>query len=572
METESSTGGGALTPRNAYTIEKNAQMLIALMKAHGIRKVIVSPGATNMCFAGSLQSDPYFELYSSVDERSAAYIACGLAAESGEPVALSCTGATASRNYMSGLTEAYYRKLPILAVTSSRHDGMIGQGLDQVTDRRNPPKDVQKRSVDIPMLRTPTDEWACNVQLNTALLELFRRGGGPVHINLQTDYSTDFSVRTLPETRVIRRICHGERFPELKPGKIGIFVGSHRPFDPELTEAVDTFCQTYDAVVFCDHCSGYSGQYQAFASLVTAQRGCDPSIQELDTLIHIGEVAIGKMWLKPARVWRVSPDGEVLDPFRKLSHVFEMEETAFFKSCVDTGKGCAPGKTGRRQIDRWTKLCADAASAIPELPFSNIWIAKHTAQRLPVGSALHLGILNSARSWNFFDVPKGVDTFINTGGYGIDGCVSALLGASLANPDRLHFGVVGDLAFFYDMNALGNRHVGNNLRLMVVNNGCGAEFQLYNHPYTKSGFTDLVGPYLAAAGHFGRRSRQLVRHYAEDLGFTYLSAENKEEYLEQCAHFLEAGLTEKPILFEVFTEPSEESAALKIMRNLPIFW
>ena len=109
---------------------------------------------------------------------------------------------------------------------------------------------------------------------------------------------------------------------------------------------------------------------------------------------------------------------------------------------------------------------------------------------------------------------------------------NAILGASLAHPGRLHFGVVGDLAFFYDMNALGNRHVRNNLRLMVVNNGCGAEFQLYNHPYTKSGFTDLVGPYLAAAGHFGRRSRQLVRHYAEDLGFTYLSAENKEEYLD----------------------------------------
>ena len=93
-----------------YTSEKHTQILIALLKAHGIRKIVASPGATNVCFVGSLQSDPYFEIYSSVDERSAAYIACGLAKESGEPVVLSCTGATASRNYPAGLTEAYYRE------------------------------------------------------------------------------------------------------------------------------------------------------------------------------------------------------------------------------------------------------------------------------------------------------------------------------------------------------------------------------------------------------------------------------------------------------------------------------
>lgn len=94
-----------------YTEEKNIQMLIYLMKAHGIKKVIASPGTTNVTFVASIQQDSFFEIYSVADERSAAYMACGLAAESGEPVALSCTGATASRNYVPGLTEAFYRKL-----------------------------------------------------------------------------------------------------------------------------------------------------------------------------------------------------------------------------------------------------------------------------------------------------------------------------------------------------------------------------------------------------------------------------------------------------------------------------
>ena len=106
-----------------YTDEKNAQIVIALLKAHGIRKVVASPGATNIPIVGSIQNDQFFDVYSSVDERSAAYLACGMAYASGEPVVLSCTGATASRNYMPGLTEAWYRKLPIIAIMSTHSCG-----------------------------------------------------------------------------------------------------------------------------------------------------------------------------------------------------------------------------------------------------------------------------------------------------------------------------------------------------------------------------------------------------------------------------------------------------------------
>ena len=100
-----------------YTSERNVQIVISLLKAHGIHRVIASPGTTNMTFVVSVENDPWFQVWSSVDERSAAYLACGMAAETGEPVVISCTGATASRNYMPGLTEAYYRKLPVLAIT-----------------------------------------------------------------------------------------------------------------------------------------------------------------------------------------------------------------------------------------------------------------------------------------------------------------------------------------------------------------------------------------------------------------------------------------------------------------------
>ena len=157
-----------------YTDEVNVQTLIALMKHHGVRRVVASPGTTNITFVASIQQDPFFKVYSSVNERSAAYIACGMAAETGESVALSCTGATASRNYLSGLTEAYYRKLPVLAVTATQHLGRIGHMVPQVIDRTSKLNDACRMSVQCLSVHDDDDRWACEASLNRALLELTR--------------------------------------------------------------------------------------------------------------------------------------------------------------------------------------------------------------------------------------------------------------------------------------------------------------------------------------------------------------------------------------------------------------
>lgn len=130
-----------------YTDEVNAQIVTALLKANGIKRIIASPGTTNIPITGSVQNDPFFEVYSSVDERSAAYLACGMANETGEPVVLSCTGATASRNYMPGMTEAYYRKLPVIAITSTASIIDVGHLLPQCIDRSIIPRDVARVSV-----------------------------------------------------------------------------------------------------------------------------------------------------------------------------------------------------------------------------------------------------------------------------------------------------------------------------------------------------------------------------------------------------------------------------------------
>lgn len=547
-----------------YTSERSIQMLISLLKQHNIRKVIVSPGTTNLTFMASLMYDSWFEIYSSADERSAAYIACGLAAESGEPVVLSCTGATASRNYLPGLTEAYYRKLPILAVTSTQDINRVGHHVAQVIDRGAIQNDVALLSEYIPATINDTDEWSNTIKMNRALLELRHRGGGPVHLNVMTTYSRDFSVKQLPQVRLIRRICVDDKFPKIPEGRIAIVVGAHQKFSDDEEAALDAFCATYDAVVFCNHISGYKGRYCVPVSILASQERSLSSLLEMDLLVHIGEVSNDNFSLRPKKVWRVNPDGEIRDTYRKLTAVFEMSEQAFWKHYADIS---APARN--TYLKKCTDELAGIRAKIPDsLPFSNVWIASQTAHRLPEDSVLHLGILNSLRTWNYFDIPNAVYGYSNTGGFGIDGYISSLVGASLANPDRLYFCISGDLAFFYDMNVVGNRHVGNNIRILLVNNGKGTEFRNYMHP--GAAFGEEADRYIAAGGHYGNKSHVLIKHYAEDLGYEYLAAESKEEYLRNIDRFLTPEKTECPMIFEVFTNNEDESEAIKMIRNLNI--
>lgn len=550
-----------------YTSERHTQILIALLKEHGVRKVVASPGATNLCLVGSLQSDPFFEIYSSVDERSAAYIACGLAAESGEPVALSCTGSTASRNYLPGLTEAYYRQLPVLAVTASQHLGRVGQYCSQVIDRSDPLADVVRESVTLDCVHTEEDAWACALAANKALLALRKDGGGPAHVNLVTTYSRDFSVRELPAVRPIRHASGMASAPSLEGyGRIAVLVGAHGRFSADLRLALEDFCRAYDAVVVASHASNYRGEFGYNPDLIGNMAGYTPRTERADLVIYIGSVSRYPSGMRGADMWRVNPDGEVRDPERCLTRVFAVEEADFFRHYADLRPGAPAASPEGGYARRWQAEYAEVLAKAPELPFCNVWVAQTLSRMLPPGCVFHLSGSNTARAWNFFPLPETVECYSNDGAMGIDGQVSALVGESLADPGRLHLGAAGDLTFFYDMNVLGNRHVGPNLRLMVVNNGVGAEFKIYSHPAAH--FGDAADPYMAAAGHYGGGSRDLMRHYAEDLGYEYLCASTKAEFEEAARRFTTPEMTDRPMVLEVFTDADDESAGIYAMNHI----
>lgn len=546
-----------------YTRELNIQILIALLKKNEIKKIIISPGMTNISFVMCVQNDPFFETISVVDERSAAYVATGLSVESNEIVVINCTGATASRNYYPALTEAFYRNIPILVITSSQPSSRIGHYIPQVTDRREALPDSVKYNTELPLIRCDEDYWHCVIEANKAIDELTRHGGGPVHINLITDYSLDFSVKLLPDVRKITRVSYIDVFPKIEAPNVAIYVGAHIKWTDSLTACVDKFCEEYNGVVLCDSTSNYEGMYGVWGYIVSNQVQTKYDCVKPKLLIHIGNVSGAYMAVEPEEVWRVHPDGEIRDTFRKLSMVFEMDEEYFFRKYI--GKSAT---NNTMYCSEWKNAYDELMDKVDEIPFSNVWVAYRSRQFIPEKSVVHIGILNSLRCWNYFGLPNSLNGYSNVGGFGIDGCLSSTVGASLANKQKLYYCFLGDLAFFYDVNILGNRTIGGNIRIIVNNNGEGFEFKHYASLPVLAGLDDKTDEYVAAYGHYRNENKSVIGLLAEAFGFEYYMIKEKQQFDDLIPIIFADKIGARPLLVEVITTIEKENEAQKALNNL----
>ena len=508
-----------------YSDDKTTLITIAMLKKHGIRNIVASPGTRNADFVCSCQHDKFFKIYSVVDERSAAYFATGLAFELNEPVVITCTGATASRNYLSALTEAYYRHLPIIMLTVGAYTGGGQYLTPQFTDNSVLPKDTNYGQFKI----EGTEEQQ-EFLLNTAIIKATKKSIGPVHIHIHIHTLANvFNVKKLPEVNKCDyyTIPTKEVESELVRKKIGIFIGVHSKMSFELTAAISNFAENFDAVVFSDHTSNYHGKNK----ILTGQ-ACD--IKHLQNLpeIMIDMGGISKIYsacdlFAKADLWRISPDGEPKQRHGILRKFFDCDEAVFFNALKRKSK---TGYFARVQ-DEIGEIKSDG------LPLSNTFVCYEIAKNIPNKSVLHLGIQNTNRNMEFFKLDESIDVCANVGGFGIDGPVSTLIGQSMADKNKLYFAIVGDLAFFYDMNILGNRHIANNVRILEINE------------------------YIAAAGHFGS-----AKGWAESMNFEYMSASSKDDFISGLKIFLKK--SDKPILFEVFTKPEDEIDAIKMLRKI----
>lgn len=536
---------------------ENIDIVVKLLKQNHIRKIVISPGGTNIPFVRAVQDDSDFECFSVVDERSAIYYAIGLYLQSGEPIACSCTSAQATRNYIPGLTEAYYKRVPILAITMEKHPRFLYQEYMQAPDQTSLPKDCVKKSFELPFLSDINGKLESIRKVNEAINLLQDGRVGPVQLCIPW---LDFPLEEYePKVKWIKKYRTEETWDVSLDGKkILVVIGEHRIFDKDTMKAIENFAAHHNAAIYTNHLSNYSGSYKIEANLLLLVS----KPQEMPELVPDIMISIGgqtgdypfyNFFSNPmlqCEHWRVAQDGELIDTYDKLTKVFMCSERRFFERLSASSDPIHSYYDGIKR-----KLCTIRTDM--ELPFSNAWIAQLLHNKLPEKSVVQFSILNSLRVWNFYQLNPSIECYSNVGAFGIDGGMSTLIGQSMLQ-DNLCFMVIGDLAFYYDMNAIGIRHIKNNLRILLINNNGGIEFK-----YSKINNAD-TDRYIAAGNHFKR-----AEGWATTCGFRYLAALNKGQFCKAVEEFVKPSA--QPILLEAFVSDLDEADAYNMIveRNKP---
>lgn len=546
-----------------YTELKTYQLIIALLKKYNIKHCVLSAGSRNVPFVHSVEEDGFFKCYSVVDERSAGYFALGLAQELNEPVVISCTSSTATCNYWPAVAEAYYQGVPIIVLTSDRNPSMLGQWEDQMIDQVGMYDRHVRKSVNLPIISDKDDEYFCERLINEALLELNHNGTGPVHINVpMKSYNNSFNIKKLPEVKRIERISLEDseslwiqKIKKLKESKRVLVVCGQKSFvSDKLKKNIKDFFEKFNTVISSEYMSNIEFEKSVNLNICMDPRyTIDSKVKELlpDIVISFGgNIFSGikeelRKFYGNFEHWLIQEDGRVIDTFKSITNIFECSPEYFFEYCNNYNL------EGKNDEEYYGKILNYSKSVVfpKEFQYSHIYAIQNVVEKIPSNSILHLSINNSIRITNFFKLNKNIKVYANIGTHGIDGCMSSFLGqAAVTNKEA--FLIIGDLAFFYDMNSLRLRHIKNNVHILLINNEGGSEF--YFNRMWKNEKSDL---------HTTARHYTKAEGWAKSNNFRYLSANDKKTFNENLNEFFRAD-SEYPVIFEVFTEMKNDAETI----------
>ena len=544
-----------------YTHIKSVQILISLLKQFNIRHVVISPGTRNTALAGSIENDEFFQCYSIVDERSAAYFALGLSEALDVPVCVSCTAATATCNYFPAIKEAYERNIQLVALTADQNLYEMFHMEDQCINQVDMFCGYVKKAVDVPKVMNEEEYWYCNRCINEALLELNHHGKGPVQINYHMSYNLNeistYDVEMLPVTRKINRyerVHDFVPFAEIVKKKKRVLVVGGSEFDltGKLRSSLNEFTQKYNCVVVCDT---YANVFSNNEKIMNPRALGDVITQDQipylapDLIISFGAVYYSTIkyfmsrYAKTTEHWQIAIDGMINDGYHCLTKVFELSPEKFF-SCMNQ---LSEEKNDNEYFECWKNRLN--MMHYPNLDFTNLAVIREFCAVLPDNALLHTTVLDSIRMSNYALLKPSVRCFANIGADGIDGALSTYLGQAV-NEEELVYLLIGDLSLMYDMNALLQK-LPSNVRILVINNYAGAEF----HKNFGLERIPTLNKHIAA-GHSVQ-----IANCCINCQFEYLAATDMKELKEQLEKFMKP--SNQPMLLEVFTDADKDAKALK---------
>ncbi|MDO5017413.1 MAG: 2-succinyl-5-enolpyruvyl-6-hydroxy-3-cyclohexene-1-carboxylic-acid synthase [Porphyromonas sp.] len=541
-----------------YSDKEIVRQLTSLLVAHGVTTVVLCPGSRNAPIVHTLANHEAFVCHSVTDERSAGFYALGMALSLSSPVAVCCTSGTALLNLFPAVAEAYYQKVPLLIISADRPEAWIDQMAGQTIHQPFVFEPMVRKSVQLPEIKSGEDRWYCNRLINEALLALQHRDAGPVHINVPlSEPLFDFSDRPLTDVRSIRRV----KWTEVNVTEMGemqeVFAQSPKTLvvagQMDRRVVIPQGWQGTAAWLY-EHLSNQHLPLSAASTFDTLLAVLDDAAKEElrpDLLITFGGSVVSKRvkeYLRqyPPKVhWHLSESGELIDLYCSLSTVIESPIELFFR---ETEEWCVEKEEWYRLL--WNSKCGELLP--PSFDYSAMSVAGEVMKSIGESPCtLHIANSSVVRHAQLFPLSPSVRVCCNRGTNGIDGSLSTAIGYALLSKE-INYVMIGDLSFFYDMNALWQDALPNHLRIVLFNNGGGGIF----HTLPTLSMTSQSETFIAAPHH------STAKGWAEAQGLTYMDVRRRES-VETAIQLLTRPDASAPVLVEVFTSAVEDKRLLE---------
>lgn len=466
-----------------------------------ITHVVISPGSRSAPLTLAFAGNPYFTCHSITDERSAAYMALGIARQLKQPVVLVCTSGTAALNYFPAIAEAFFQQVPLVVLTADRPPQLLHQQDGQMIVQKNVYGNHVLASYELPcyMHGKENQKETAGIMAKAIAAACSPVKRGPVHVNipliepLYETISKNTYYNSLPDITTTY-------FPEYKLGndvmkcwekssRVLVLAGAAEP-DFELFTALKNLSENPKVIIASDIVSNQHS---------TADIGCfdfiighanEKWLKNLspDLLISFGGPVLSKsakLWLQQQKQIthiRIQTHEPLVNTYQNVTH-------AVYAKPADVLKQMAL-LAAQQKNETWKKLWhqIDALSRhrinsfVERNKNSELAIVENILRQLPDGVDLHLANSSVIRYASLLGVHnRSWIMHGNRGTSGIDGCSATAVGAALVN-NRLTVLLSGDLAFMYDSHAWWIDEIPDNMRVVVINNGGGGIFSLIPGP------------------------------------------------------------------------------------------
>jgi len=544
--------------------------LIMACREFGVKDVVISPGSRNAPITISFNQSGLFTCHSIADERVAAFYAMGISLATSKPVAVVCTSGSAALNLAPAIAEAYYLKVPLIAITADRPLAWTDQGNGQTIRQEGIYKNYIRDWYSLYSEPSCRDEiWMNRRRLSECFNKATVSERGPIHINvplaepLYGTKSYPFSIKPnfykrisavkLPSEDTIDTLSTRAN----RAKRIMILVGQSTP-SLKLQKLLNSWSELKNVVILTETTSNsYVPKAIDTIDRIVMSIKDSSLLEEMlpDVLITCGGYIVSKKIkallreFQPDEHWHIDDTDESLDTFQSLTREINCKPEPFLEALLKE-----MNETDSDYSEKWAYLKHIGETAhndyLQNIPFSDFAAFRDILKSLKPGTVLHMANSTPVRYIQLFGYQKDLNYYGNRGTSGIDGCTSTAAGIAKKQPEKEHLLITGDTAFLYDSNALWNRAFPQNLKIVVINNSGGGIFRIIEGPDQLEELEEFFETHHEAD----------ISKLSEAFGFNYFIAKNDKDLIQSLNDFSNY---KGAAILEVKTQPTANPEVLK---------